>query len=270
MNQVQINSVRCTLPGSWNELTRKQLLFVCGLFNTEIRTIPFKLKVLKRFLGISKKLFRTISPEDVIFLSTTFDFLQSDVTLTRALIKTIRVKGFPWTRYHGPMDSMSESTFGEFAKAQMRFDLYSKTKDPMALNEMVAILFRPKKTFWFIRKHFGQATDPRQMFYDRTLRRRAKRFEKVPIEIKYAVLLFFSGIQSSLTIRYPNVYKPTAKKESTQLDGWVSLIISLADGKTDDKSLESVMNSNVYNVFFGLEKQSIDYLEFMRKYPTNE
>jgi hypothetical protein len=48
-------------------------------------------------------------------------------------------------------------------------------------------------------------------------------------------------------------------------NGWASLIISLADGKTDDKGLETVMNSNLYNVFIGLNKKAKEYHEYMHK-----
>jgi len=270
MNKVQINKVNRSLPGSWNELTRDQLIYVCSLFSHNMKLPEFKLKILFRFLGIKKKLFKKIDPQDVLFLSETFDFLQQEVTLTRALIKSIRLGRFPWTCYRGPQDGMSDCTFGEFTKAQVRFEEYARTQDPQKLSELTAILFRRKKAFWWIRRHFGESTDARERFIDRTLEARTKRFRHVDHDIKAAVLLFFSGVQASLTTQFPNVYKPTPAKSSSKSDGWVSLIISLADGKTDDQSLERVMNSNLYNVFFGLEKQSIEYFEFIKKYPDHE
>ncbi len=63
---------------------------------------------------------------------------------------------------------------------------------------------------------------------------------------------------------YPYVYQQ--KKDAGNEDnGWTSLIISLAAGKTDDKSLEPVMNSNLYNVMIGLNKKAKEYHEYMNK-----
>jgi hypothetical protein len=47
--------------------------------------------------------------------------------------------------------------------------------------------------------------------------------------------------------------------------GWASLIISLADGKTDDRSLETVMNSNLCNVLIGLNKKAKEYHDYLTK-----
>ena len=74
----------------------------------------------------------------------------------------------------------------------------------------------------------------------------------------------FSGVLNSLPVLYPYVYQQKGDAGSED-NGWASLIISLADGKTDDKSLETVMNSNLYNVLIGLNKKSKEYHEYMSK-----
>jgi len=87
---------------------------------------------------------------------------------------------------------------------------------------------------------------------------------KVDHCVKHSVILFFSGVLNSLTGLYPYVYR---QKDDTdnQDNSWASLIISLADGKTDDKSLETVMNSNLYNVFIGLNKKAKEYQDYLDK-----
>ena len=68
---------------------------------------------------------------------------------------------------------------------------------------------------------------------------------------------------------YPYVYEQKGDAGSED-NGWASLIISLADGKTDDKSLETVMNSNLYNVLIGLNKKSKEYHEYMSKIESHD
>jgi hypothetical protein len=82
--------------------------------------------------------------------------------------------------------------------------------------------------------------------------------------VKYSVYLFFTGVLNSLPSLYPYVYSQKDETDS-QDNGWATLIISLADGKTDDKSLETIMNSNLYNVFIGLNKKAKEYQDYLDK-----
>ena len=270
MNRVEIGKTIRTIPSTWDELTRKQLLLVSSFFNSGLTVAEFKVKLLFNFLRLKKKTERTISVEDAYFLGETLNFLLSEVRLTKSLVQSIRSKRFPWLRYHGPCDGMADCTFGEFTKAQVRFEAYSKTKDPAMLDEMVAVLFRQKRFLWFIRRHFVESSDKRVKFIDRTLADRAKTISKVNDAEKYAIMLFVSGVQTSLPERFPNVYRSKPSSSTTKAGGWDTLIISLADGKTDDQSLERVMNSNMYNVFLGLEQKSIEYFDFIKKYPPHD
>ena len=269
MNEVVIDNEKLSLPSCWNDLSYRQLLQVCRLFNLGIHATHFKWSLVIKFLGINARTLRKIDPEDAYFLCQTLNFLLEDVTLTKAVVQTIHCPGFPWTRYYGPSDVMGESTFGEFTQAQVRYEEYNRTLDPVKLDEMVAILFRPKKSFWWIRKYFIESSDPRKRFIDRTLSARVKSFSKVDREIKKAVFIYFSGVQKLLPELFPNVYKKKPDSSADSLSGWSSLIISLADGKTDDQSLDRVMNSNLYNVFLGLEQKSIDYFNYLKKYQND-
>ena len=270
MVEVLIDNKKRFLPSRWNELTRDQLIYVCSIFGKYGTLASFQVNILRKFLSLGLKQFKKIAPDDVIFLSESFSFLQNDVTLTRCLVKSIRVPRFPWNRYTGPTDNMSECTFGEFIKAQVRYEQYASAPDARALDELAAILYRPRKWFWWIRKHFTESNDPRQRFMDKNLPARAGRMSRVDHATKYSVFLFLSGIQASLMEKFPNVYRQSGGSDKRELSGWASLVISLADGKTDDASLNCIMNSNLYNVFFGLEKKSIDYYELKRKFPEND
>ena len=135
-------------------------------------------------------------------------------------------------------------------------------------NFLVAILYRPKKIFWLIRKYFTDHQDPRQRFRNRSLRQRAGNIAMVDHCVKYSVFLFFTGVLNSLPVLYPYVYQQKDETDNPD-NGWASLIISLADGKTDDKSLETVMNSNLYNVFIGLNKKAKEYYEYLDKIDSN-
>ena len=261
MNQVVIDSIQRTMPSTWNELTKKQLLFVAGMFHKGLSIVDFKVTTLYEFLSVKSKDFKRINADDGYYLCKTLDFILDEVTLTKNMIPTLR-RGI--TTFYGASDGLLYCTFGEFTWAHTRFEQYVKDKSPSALNELVAILYRPKKFGWFIRRYFTESTDPRVRFKERTFKKRALKMAKVDPLIKYCVFLFFSGCMNSLPKQFPNVYRQ--KEDSIESEhGWISLIISLADGKTDNKSLDLIVNSNLYNVFLGLEHQSIEYFNYLSK-----
>lgn len=261
MNQVQIDHFHRSLPSAWNELTGRQLLYVSRLFQEKLTIADFRVRVLREFLSVKTKVFRRIDPEDAFVLCDTLDFLTKELNLTRNVIPVIKTGT---KKYYGPADAMTNCTFGEFTLASLALEEYHKSGDENHLDQLVAILYRPKKTFWFIKRHFTDHQDPRVRFMNRSLKKRTTKMAKVDQCIKYSVSLFFSGVLNSLTSLYPYVYRQNDDFNS-QDNGWATLIISLADGKTDDKSLETVMNSNLYNVFIGLNKKAREYQEFLDK-----
>lgn len=265
MNLVQIDNVRRSLPSCWNDLTRSQLLYVSRLFRGQLTWSDFKVKALRKFLSIRSKTFRRIKPEDAFALCETFDFLTDEVSLTRNVILVIRIG---LRKYYGPSDAMTNCTFGEFTLASSVLDEYHKSGSEYHLDQLVAILYRPKKIFWLIRKYFTDHQDPRQRFRNRSLMQRAGNIVMVDHCVKYSVFLFFTGVLNSLPGLYPYVYQQKDEADNPD-NGWASLIISLADGKTDDKSLETVMNSNLYNVFIGLNKKAREYHEYLDKIESN-
>jgi hypothetical protein len=258
MNRVEIAQKKYELPSKWNELTYDQLIYVAGLFTDRLTITDFKATVLHGFLKLKRKIVHRIDNEDLYFLAETFNFLLKDVDLTENKISRIH-------RLYGPDDGMGYCTFGEFMKAQMRFDSYLATKQERSLDELTAILYRPRKHFWFIRRYSTDSMDPRQKFTERTFLKRIKQVSIVDHAIKYAVFLFFSGILQSLPLRFPNVYRQKDEDGQENSTGWAGLVISLADGKTDNESIDKVMNSNIYNVFLGLEQKSIEYFHMIEE-----
>jgi hypothetical protein len=204
MNQVEIDGKLYFTPSDWNELTKNQLLFVSRLFHGKLTRVEFKLMALFNFLSITPKVKKRLHPDDAYFLCETLDFLFNEVSLTRNNLPAIR-KGR--RKYIGPSDAMMNCTFGEFTMANSLLDSFSKTREQKFLNEMVAVLYRPRKWLWSVRKSFTDNQDPRKRFVNRTLKKRAGTMVKVDYHVKYSVYLLFSGVLNSLPVLYPYVYQ---------------------------------------------------------------
>ena len=67
MNQVEIDGKTYFTPSDWNELTKKQVLFVSRLFQGQLTMVDFKLRALFDFLSVKTKVTKRIHPEDAIF-----------------------------------------------------------------------------------------------------------------------------------------------------------------------------------------------------------
>ena len=266
MNRVQVNNICRQTPTDWNELTKKQLLVISILFMQGCTLFEFKAKALIAFLKIKGKLFRQIHPEDAYGLCQTLDFLFKEVTLTRNLIPSIRIG---LRKFYGPSNALKNCTFGEFTMVHSLYESYHENKDELILDELVAILYRKRKLIWFICKYFSDSEDPRVRFRTRSLSIRKNVMSKAKPEVKYSVFLLLTGVLNSFPKLFPNVYRQV-DDISRENNNWTSLIISLADGKTDDKSLETIMNSNLYNVFLGLDKKSREFFEFLEKRDRHE
>src|ERR1035437_2069509 len=195
MNQIVINGKSFMSPSAWNELSRKQLLFVNRLFHGQLTMIDFRLRALFNFITITKKIKQRLHPEDAYFLCETLDFLFEEVSLTRNLLP--RLKSGLRT-YIGPSDAMKNCTFGEFTMANSLLDSFSLTKEQKYLDELVAVLYRPQKWFWFIRKNFTDNQDSRKKFVNRSLMKRSGIMASLDYHVKYSVFLFFFGVLNSL------------------------------------------------------------------------
>jgi len=262
LNTVSIDGKVSFLPASWDELTRGQLIYLAGLFRRGLTEVDFRVHLLWRFMKMKPKMAERIDEEDLWGLTKVFDFIFTDVKLTRNLIHRIG-------RYMGPSDAMMNCSFGEFTRVQMRMEDFSRTGEEKYLDEMVAIMYRTKKRMWLLRKRFTETSDCRVKYIEKDLPARAKKMAKVDHAIKYAVFLFVTGVLCSLPEHFPNVYRKKGDNEKNP-GGWAALIISLADGKTDDESLDRVFHSNMYNVFMGLEQKAIEYFRFLKETKQND
>lgn len=262
MHTLEFDGLRREIPSSWNELSRSQLLFLSSEFSKGIPVKEFKMKLLFHFLQVKWKKFARLGPENLYFAGEKLNFLLEKVALTKNLLPVLRCGIFRHRCFYGPADGMKFSTFEEFIHVQVRFEAMAGNNDENSLDELIACLYRQRKAFWPLRRRFSKSEDGRKGFSLRTVTRRARLISRLDPEIKLAVLLFVIGVLNALPEYFPNIYR---SKPELPVAGWPSLVVSLADGRTDDRSLERVLNSNMYNVLLGLDQRAREYYEFLEK-----
>lgn len=252
MNTIQVNigSKKQTLqlPSEWNELSAKQLLFVASLFTRGLVHPSFVANVALEMLGKKHIVFKEYrrlqwliatnkhnlakysKADDMLtdlnyaiaVIGEQFGFIWNSNKLTRQLLPKYRGK-------YGPSDFLGNLTLIEFSKAEVRFKAYEQTKNELYLNQLVAILYRKPKFFWFIRRHFSADIDPRREYSDNYIRAGVSSW---PLNVRFAIYLWYQGCRQELAARYPNVF--TEGDGDSDDFGFASLITSLAGPKFGD------------------------------------
>ena len=164
--------------------------------------------------------------------------------------------------YHGPGDCFENLTYCEYRTARSFFKSYIKDNKEDALDQMVAVLYRPSKAFWPIRKYFrGSDGERRNPFTEKSnplfFKRRVKRISRAPYHIRYAVFLYFSACEDYLRTGKPVVdgneldfsklYTNQSDDGSRSDVGLVGLLYSLAETGVFG-NIEQTDNSNLWDV----------------------
>lgn len=249
MHQIRIaisgNAYAEKLPSSWQELSLRQFRMVFRILYTSIH--PGKLRVsllgklLFRELGWWKRktlhyrLIRLAKTEVLWELSECVSFLWKEA----CSIAFLPHFWHRFRRYHLPGDHFRNGSLIEFifADALLQHIVTEDKVNEDLLTELVAVLCRPAKPFWFVRKRVAEwnTGDPRQRFNSALLAQRKKRLASLPMHYKLYVLRYFVGCKLHVLESYPLLFpKPSGNKqinESAQGGSWIELLKDIADTK---------------------------------------
>lgn len=101
-----------------------------------------------------------------------------------------------WRTYYGPDEMFNNVKIGEYTDALKLFLKFNATNDMETLYEFVATLYRPKKPFYFILKHFSDYDgDCRVKYNPNHIQKRVKALKYAPIGFIYGVYLYFASVQ---------------------------------------------------------------------------
>lgn len=239
------NHIDLKMPTEWNQLTRRQLLYVCRLFLIKLTEFEFKLRIFIRFTGITALPIRKVAgqvfyafkksgqvfwisiPEIYSFIGSA-GFLMSDSHLTKNIFPRIRLL---WKRFYGPSNSCYNITMLEYLHAEATLHRFMLTRNITHLRTLCAVLYRPQV------KNYNPNSpafngDRREAFNDFNYQQRAKWFNFLSPRKVYAVYMFYAGCRNSLAEKYPAVFKGETKVSSEMVnpvDSIRGLILSLTN-----------------------------------------
>ncbi len=206
-------------PTTWNQLNRKQLLFLCNLFLLDMSNFKFKLSVFLEFANVKalpkrviadriyyffkqKKTRFSLTVDELHFFLRQFDVFTVESQLTKNLLPKFNLL---WRCFYGPSNKCFNITFLEFLNVEAQLFAFHKTKKGTYLREVCAILYRPQVKPYQPNSPTYNG-DRREVFNDFTYQRRAKWFRLLNRNKQYAVYIFYIGCRNALMEAHPNLF----------------------------------------------------------------
>ncbi len=172
---------------------------------------------------------------------------------------------------YGPDDALTNVSFFEYKEAFRAYSSFIKTSDEEDLNELIAILYRPRPALYAIRKRFADSDIPSRIAFMPgkygKLERRKNKIKNIPSRLKIAVYLWFGNCVNFLSTGYPNVDGNTidlsvlfsAKPENeTPGIGLTGVLFSLAESQVFG-DVQKTGETNLYDVMARLYQLKTDY-----------
>lgn len=250
MHTVTINSTPYQLPSRWDELSGEQLrkmAWVSLLDKSPADTAKLMILIMAMSLPWWARLkfqyFYIVQSSieekaDLLYLTRSF---QEFRTLTTQKIQKIRYR---FVLLYGPESGLANATFWEYIKAEQYFLNYNERKDPIWLDKLVAVLYRPQREGFNPQIH----ADIRTPLNDASVKFRTAIVQKIDLQTKLAILMWFDGCRTALIKMFPLIFQKEEKSrtnfnKSRGQSGWIGLISELAGSMND---YEKIGETNLF------------------------
>lgn len=203
------------VPESFNELSRDQLIKLCGLLISKRQIDAGILQALRILLKRSHLSFALMNAKIKEQLLPSCEWIFQDNTYTKQLL--------PYCRgFYGPAGEFVNLRMAEFHSCEMRYRMFLDNV-PGALNQLIAVLYRPAKDGYnFTLDPDG---DAREKYNGHTVKYRARIIAKWPEAVKQGILLFYDGCRAKLIKDHPTVF--TAGEDSTPEDQFQGMFLMM-------------------------------------------
>ena len=247
MKKLKYKNKEVDLPETWDELSRKQYLKICHILGEanlnptdqealEVNNSAALILIIKELLQMNWFTFFKVSKSQLACLLPITGFITKEVSVNKQYLPSFRIWGF---KYAGPSKGCRQTSMAEFSKADNYFIQCCKGEDPDAIFKLAATLYRPQKTFHFIRRlTLWYNGDNRIAYNDQQIERRAEIFKKRLSKRKlFAILYFYWGFRNTNVLIFKNLFpEPTKNKveHSGPQFGWAGTMLEMSGDKFGD------------------------------------
>lgn len=261
------------LPNFWNELTTKQLLWICPRLkgfrqkyreydeltkgkHTELASYAdqelqaIRITILKKICGIGRwpfsrknRAFYAMAPEQLADILLELNFIFVAMDRTKPVMDSFRYKR---TTYYGPGDEMKNLTGAEFHFLDRLYQQYLESGQEKYLNAMVAILYRPQGiTDVHDPQHEDFAGDIRRRFNRHQVEKDAEHLAGLSKGHKAAIFFWWQCFRQELQNRRKDVFSQGNKKQAQNSGGWIPVFRSLARHPIHFESIANMRLSEI-------------------------
>lgn len=180
-----------TAPQAWNEVTADQMVLWVSVLHADVSEEVKLAMAMPIFYGIDSKTFRQIPPHMRMQIAPTLRNLIKENKLSTWLIPSFRLR---FRKYYGPADMLSNLTAHEFFNICEPLYWAYKQGDggTGTLDALCAVLYRQKRS--------GPVDDDlREELTDAGIAKRAKRFARLNLDFKRAILFNYEGCRNFIT-----------------------------------------------------------------------
>lgn len=223
MTIIEINKKLYTIPTTWNELTKGQLLAIMDtLFMQQYTGEQGCLKLLKVLAGMSWWDFFKANPEEMAEYFYLVEFLLDEKKqLTKQLIEE-------YDGLHGPASSFDNLKMKELAICDSYFMQWAEDRENMSLlNDFVSLLYRPGKNDY--NKKINKDGDVREEFNQNVSAYNVKKkIQYWPKAVKLAIAWWYDSCRWEMVEENDEVFGGTGGEVSKY--GLASVMLSVAEG----------------------------------------
>jgi hypothetical protein len=243
-------------PGNWNELSKKQLLqLVDILYIPDMDKHEKQIRVTRLLFNLNWIHIMLMSPAQLAWLNTFFYFItdpdkvEDEAEKAPLTDNKITVIKQGRDKYYGPVGDFEQLSGREWTAADEAFREYCQTGEEAQLDQLIAILWRPRNTNIDMKSESFKG-DCRMPYNSFTAEFRAKRFAKLDYRIKLVVLLWFRGCRHEWEQVYEKVFSGSAA-ENIENYGWMETMQKLSG--TTFGSLEETENTPMWKLLLKMQ-----------------
>ncbi len=221
---------RMILCSEWNELNKQQLLKLAIILHAKLPIEIAKQRITQAISNLSAAKFLLL-PQQFRFHAEEYAnwVTAGENTLTVQLLPKV-TSGILGTTLWAPDSHFDNLTLVEFHYTETAYHKLIHEKDTNALDELIAILYRPGKEYYNHSRN--REGDHRIAFLPGDITYVQSIVAKWPNDYKLAVLLWYDGCRNSLIKMYSIVYPEGKQMKSKNLfDGLYKMMRTLSGDK---------------------------------------
>lgn len=229
------------LPENATELSGEQLIKIAGVLHGSHTNLDASLRVLWALSNMGWWQWFRLPAEVKLKCMPYVQWVFEEWYVTKQLIPVYK-------KYYGPSEGLCNLTLSEFYFTEKAYsNIVENKNDAEALNELVAILYRPAKPNYDIAKNLDG--DCRIAFNNNATDFYKKQISQWATDVKQAILLFYDGCRKKIADENPEIFSGTSSSDNESDGDMFGILRGLAsDGKYGD--FEKVEKLPLYTALY--------------------